>query len=307
VCIGLSYVSLNAQKGLYLQVRAGHAFQMTNDELGSPRAEIGQTNLMVPDTSTISEMQAVGTLGGGTNFGLTVGYMFGEHIGVELGVNYTIGTEVTMAEIQGATYNAYHRAKSVNLKLMPAIVLSAGPGHKVNPYARMGIVIPVTGVLKSDILINDDEGRLAGLLLTPDEPNPAPIQGFTSDISAKAESFGAFSLGGHAAFGINLGLNDNLGIFGEVEMIMLAVQAKKTIFTEFSNLTDASFISEPLTQSLEDLTLFDIETQYVKEITQNSNHAYNPNGTNPDQPGEELRFKTNYNSVGINIGVRYKF
>lgn len=286
----LAGYGLNAQ-GLYLDFNVGYG-------LGFPGTVLGQeshTDIINLEQNATTE-NIVGSIGQGLHLQLTPGYMFNEHIGVELGLNYFLGAKVTLNNatsnitvdalgINKADYSSNEQiAQSNQFRVIPSLIVSTGTSNTLSGYAKAGIVIPVAG--KTTVTQNAVDAEVDGTGITRDI------------IKAEIESKGAFSLGFRGAIGLNYKLSDRLSIFGEVYGILLNIKSKsRTINSYTFNGVDA----------LAAMTTYDKETSYVKELTNSSNNkGYNPNASD-GQPKEDLFSKTSFSQTGIEIGVKFNF
>ena len=115
--------------------------------------------------------------------------------------------------------------------------------------------------------------------------------GSVSSHDIVAESKGAFSLGFQGALGIAYGVSDNLSIFGEFSHVSLRIKGKTTTITSYKS--DGVEI-------VGDLNTIQTDTEYVDEVSDTDNMDVN-------SPHKELNSTTNYNSLFINLGVKFNF
>lgn len=243
--------------------------------IGSPGHVMGTSTSI--SGSSYSEKNIYGTLGNGIQANLTPGYMFGEHFGIELGLNGFFGSKTTVDETSVPTGDYTHTQSSTQFRVSPAFVIKSG-GEKISVYARTGLVLPLMGSVKSEI---------------NDETNPAAI----TEVSLKTT--GKVSLGYTGAVGLNVHFGKKFGFFAEVGANSLRVKSKETEMTKYSvNGNDM----------LGNFTTYGKETKYVDELTNSSNNTgTNPTGTDPNSAKEDLREVANFSNFFIQVGIKITF
>jgi hypothetical protein len=206
------------------------------------------------------------SLGKGVNFGGNFGYFLNNHIGFELGINYLLGGKNT-STFTGTDYKATYIMHAKMLRLIPSIILAAGH-EKINPYAKFGFVIG-TGSVFSEMEEKDD-----------------------GDITIENWKYnGGMALGMNSAIGVLYTLKSNLFFFGEVNMINMSYAPTK------GKITEATFNGK---DELPDMTTRQKESEFV------DSYSYDPMNPPPaSEPRKELKYKSPFGSVGINIGLRF--
>jgi hypothetical protein len=265
--ISLFANNLFAQRA-YININAGYGVSMSSQNIDY----FDFYNLTVGKNSYTVEQVNV-SLGKGLNFGGTFGYMFNENIGAELGISYLLGSkskakdEYVYDDNTGGTTD--YTLSSKMLRFIPSFVISSG-FEGINPYAKLGLVIG-TGSIFFDYDDNDDGDKTI----------------------MKMKLNGGIALGLNAAIGAIFNINDNISLFGELNMVNLSYAPNKGETTELTyNGTDI----------LPDLTTREKETEYVDSYT------YNYDSPPPDsEPRQELKQKFPFGSFGINFGVRIEF
>lgn len=244
--------------------------------IGSPGHVLG-TNTTMGSNGSYSEKNIYGTLGNGIQANLTPGYMFGEHFGMELGLNGFFGSKTTIDETSVPTGDYTHTQSSTQFRITPAIVIKSG-GEKISVYARTGLLLPLIGSVKSEI---------------SDATNPAAI----TEVSLKTS--GKVGLGYTGALGLNVHFGKKFGFFAEVGANSLRVKSKDTKITKYSvNGTD----------QLDNFTTYAKETKYVDELTNSSNNvSVNPTGTSAGSAKEDLRQVANFSNFFIQVGFKITF
>jgi len=254
-------------QGLYAGFQVGYGMASSSDVLG--------TTTVVTSTGDQTETNIYGTLGGGTSFGLNLGYNFSEHFGAELGVNYFLGSAVSVTEVTVPTGEVMATAQSSQVRLAPMLVVTTGGDFAV--YGKGGLVLPVSG---------------ATTLEVRNTTNP-----LIGEVQQDFETKGAISVGFQGAVGVNYKLSDNLSLSGELSAVNLRIKAATRSMTR-----------NPVggTDVLESMDTYDKETTYVDELGSSSNNAaYNLTGVNTGSAIEELATKTNFSALFINVGITY--
>ena len=256
-------------QGAYVKINAGYGFIMSS----IVAQNYSQTITSSPPNTYTNTVEAVNlSLGKGLNFGGAFGYMFNKNIGAELGISYLLGgtTKIVSEANYNALYYKYERTMHSNmLRFIPSVVIASG-FEGINPYAKFGLLIG-TG----SFFIDDD----------------SDIDG---DIRVQKRKYnGGFALGLNSALGAIYTINDNISIFGEIDMVNLSYSPTKGELTE-STLNGVDQL--PFT------TTSVKETEYVDSYTFDS-----ANPPSDSEPSKELKFKMPYGSVGLNVGLKINF
>jgi hypothetical protein len=243
--------------------------------LGSPGHVMGTSTTI--SGSSYNEKNIYGTLGSGFQANLTPGYMFGEHFGIELGLNGFFGSKTTIDEASLPSGDYKHTQSSNQFRITPALVIKSG-GEKISVYARTGLLLPLMGSVKSEIL---------------DNTNPA------SQTIMKLKTSGKVSLGYTGAVGLNVHFGKKFGFFAEVGANSMRVKSKKTTLDMYTvNGNDM----------LGNFSTYSKETKYVDELTNSSNNlGSNPTGTDPNSAKEDLRQVANFSNFFVQVGIKITF
>jgi opacity protein-like surface antigen len=256
-------------QGLYAGFQVGYGMSTSTDVVGS--------TVVVSSTGDQTETNIYGTYGGGTNFGLNVGYNFSEHFGAELGFNYFLGSSVVSTDVTVPTGGVTVTGKSTQMRLTPLLVVSTGGDFAL--YGKGGFVLPVGGSTIAEY--RDDTNPLIG------------------EVQQDFESKGAMSLGFQGAFGVNYNLSDNLSLFGELSAVNLRIKSATRMMTK-NTVGGADF--------LESMDAYDKEITYVDELNSSSNNSsYNLTSVDSNSAKEELATKTNFSALFFNVGIKYNF
>lgn len=250
-------------QGAYAGLHLGYGFGLPNEQLG--------TTTNVNSSGAGTESVIYGTYGGGFNSSLNVGYMFNEHVGAELGLNYLMGNKVTQDEFTFGDFSSTTVTQSNQFRVNPSLVITNG--GKVAAYGKLGFVIPVAGSTVTEY--RDNAGN-------------------EQDI----ESAGSFSLGYQGALGVSYSISDKLSIFGEISGVSLRIKSKSQSITKVSS---SGIDILPL------MSTYAKETVFVDELSNSSNNSSYNDNFSTDAPKEELANTSNYNAQFINIGVKFNF
>jgi hypothetical protein len=243
-------------QGLYVTINTGYATGINSSSI---------TNYTETSSSRSYDYVSL-SFGKGVNLGGTVGYLFSRNLGVELGISYlmggkTTGTDTYTDRIDLDTYSAKM------FRINPSFVISAGL-DKVNPYAKMGFVVG-TGSFTH----NNTETFFNGVVyLTDYKWNGNLALGFTS------------------ALGATFKLNNNISLFGELNLIGLNYSPKKMVVTKA---TDNGI------DVLGDISTYNKETNFVSGYSVNKN-----NPIDYTKPNTSVIVSYPFSSFGINFGIR---
>ncbi len=234
-----------------------------------------------------------GSMGQGLQLGAKVGYFFNDNIGFELGIDYFMSSEGTIADVDFTSKNEVApgmsfdfpyiysvTAKSNQLRLTPQLVVKTDMGL----YTKFGIIVPVMG--KTLVTSHEENPGFSGTAVTKS----------TNDI--EMEYSGKFSIGFAGAIGYEYELSDNLKLFGEIQYTGLTIRGASSEITKYE--VDGA-------DMLPAMTTIQKETNYVDELDASSNNStYNPT---PDaaKAQDALRSSTVYSNYGLNIGVNFAF
>jgi opacity protein-like surface antigen len=209
-------------------------------------------------------------LGGGFNVNAAFGYKFSDYIGLELGVNEFIGLTKKMNRTD-PTSTMEVKMSGMMLQLVPAVLITPNL-EKVNPYARLGMIV---GVLPSITIKNSDNSTTGGT---------------STDVETKMKLSGGVALGFTAAGGVMFNLSDNLSLYGELVYNGITYAPSKGVYKTYTvNGTDR----------LGDMTTKEKEIDFVKK--------YDANEEIPDgSPSKEAKVSFQFSDVLLNVGVVIK-
>ena len=228
---------------------------------------LGSTSVSTATSGT--QENVYGTYGAGFNAGLNFGYMFSEHFGLDLAASYIASTPVVFRSVESTTSKTTFTSTGSQIRLTPSFVVSAG-GEGIKPYARFGVVVPVGGEGSTEVV-------------TTTGSNVSKTQ---------YKSTGSFSLGFNSAIGVGIPMGEKMSLFGELNLTTLSIKgATNTLVKSELNGTaaDLSIMKKSM-----------LETVYVDKLDSSVT-------TTVDEPTKALAPTSNNNSIGLMVGLRYKF
>lgn len=247
--------------------------------LGLPGQVIG-TSVSIDGNGDATTTNLYGSLGQGVGLNLGAGIMLTDNFGLELGVQYFAGSEITLSETSNGIDGSSDESKgqSNQVRVLPQLVVSSNNDAGLNIYGKSGIVLPVTGTTIGTFTSN-------------------PGTSGNAELRYESETVGQLSLGFSGTIGASYAVSDNLSVFGELNGIFLGIKQKQSVVT--SSTADG-------TETIDDTTpTYFTTTDFVDEITPTSNgQDGNPN---LNQPDVALASKTNFSATFINIGITFNF
>lgn len=257
ICLGATAYG----QGLFVRVSPGYALAATGDDYGRQ---------VVTDTSSATETVIFGSNGAGFVLDLDAGYMFNEHVGFQLGFGYLAGAEQTRLDETGVNYTLMMTERSRQLRLSPAVVVSAGWGE-FQPYGRFGLVLPLSTTTETSFMYDDPNNEIV----------------YTEEIKSR------LNVGFSGALGFNYALGSQFGIFAEVGALSMRTKGSSGMLTSYT---------EDGQDELADATTFEREWTYQETITDESNNSLF-NQVDTDQPEDRPMISTNFSSFIIRVGV----
>ncbi|MGC1631727.1 MAG: outer membrane beta-barrel protein [Gelidibacter sp.] len=284
-------MSFDKSQKFYFRVSAGYSFESGKTEFNNADPN-GLTGIMQStdvtvnaDGSSVNVKSLNGTVGAGLKANLTFGYMFNPHIGVELGASYFHGDKTMIGRLRSPQAISEENTYLRGVDVAPGIFLT--PNFKMlNPYARIGLIVPVAGKLTIETMARKPNGGGAGTDLV---------------VEGKSEVKAQFSVGYFGALGVIYPITDNLSIFGEAEIKNLSIKSKSAKIIEYSTTAITNGQSQLIPgQQLADLPVYEKEFEFTDE--------YNQSTTTPPNQNEARKIPTqlvNASGIGINVGVRF--
>ena len=270
-----TFCSFNANaQGGYVKLGAAYNFGNGGDiEYNTTSTYVGTNN----GGSRTEKYERVNVnLGKGISAGGTLGYMFNQHVGAELGIAYLLGGKNEITSTHTETNPNFNRNSSTKtetysrmLLLQPSVIISAGM-EGLNPYARFGLV-----AANGKVYLNNEQ------------------TGSDGEFIYESEYSGNWGLGLQGGLGIDFGLSENLGFFTEVTMSNLKYSPDKM---EIVTLTHNGI------DRLGALSTNEKEYEFLDEF-----EATYPGNSSDSEPSKEHKFNMPFGSVGVGIGIKYNF
>jgi len=247
-------------QGIYAKINFGYGIKTSSQNINY----FNITNHTI-DTVSSSFEQVATSLGKGFSCEGALGYMFNKNIGAEIGISYLLGARTkTTQELYG---NVHNNCISANmLRINPTVIIANG-FDKINPYAKLGLIIGF-----GKIIYEDDYSSVGGTV-----------------VSEKMELSEGAALGFNAGVGIIYNINTMISLYGEINMVNLSYAPTKGILTE-STLNGIDH--------LPDMTTNEKEVDFVDSYTTNLNYPYTHT-----EPRKELKESYPFGSVGLNVGI----
>ena len=256
-------------QGFYIRAGLGYAVPQagsTTDGTGQPYNGT-QNNTTYLNTYSLKGA----SFSAGLQGTLGLGYMFSDHVGVQLDAGIGLSAkkytytdnDVTVGGVLSDA-SIVQQAKTPVI-MMPSLVIQSG--GKINLYSRLGLAIPLNTKITQDQIISN-----------------APGTGATEvdDFTFKIKNY--FSLGFSAAAGVQYKLKDNMSIWGEVSILSLSAYIKEADLTTVTS--NGQGVS--LSQVTGNQTI-----KYSKTASVDSTYATQPSYSQP------------FSNVGIHVGVTF--
>lgn len=287
---------LFAQKKWFVSFNSGYAHNMSSQNLYNEDLGLYFINYIdhynEEDNSYYGNYEQNNTsLGKGTNFALSAGYMFNDLFGVEMGFSYLFGGKTVSNYEYYAKYLYYddnwepeyynyshcyeNVISSQMFRINPSLLFSVG-NKTINPYAKVGLILGLGSIIYERTALIEDEY---------DNQN--------DQTSIKIKMNGGISLGCSATLGLNYNIGKNISLFGEVNLISMSYAPKKGKIIDYK---------ENGKNELNELTTSEKEINFVNE------YDYSSDDNESDyEPSTMLQYKFPFSSIGLNVGVKIKF
>jgi hypothetical protein len=261
VLSGFIYNTTNAQK-LFATLGGGYGVATGASNLGG---DVGNTT--VSGNTVTFESVNIG-LGKGLNFGASIGNMFTNNFGAELGIKYFKGEDVVINQNEG-TFKSISKIGGNFININPSVIMQI-PLKEINVYTKFGILISQGNIY----IVNDQVG-------------------LNQSSSDKAKTTGGFGSGFTGAIGASYELTKKFSAFLEINTNNSNYAPKKsTTYVALQNGLDV----------LSQLDISEKETEFLDKFTLDNNTNQNPGV--PSKVGA-VYFSTG--NTSINIGAKYQF
>lgn len=229
----------------------------------------------------------------GFNYFVSGGVKFNSRLGLELGLLWLQGGDITsQSVIEGNVLLGKGARMSINtysrgLAILPAATCDFPLGPKWFIQGRIGLTIPIAGAIYHQVSL---EG-----------PN-ALIGAAKAEIEAK--TIASFSLGINGGLGIHRRLGKYLEVFAGISSQHMNLLGKSLTVTKYDLTIGGITINQLAGPTAK---VYDSQLNFVDEINQTSNNkASNPN-TDLTKPKEELRVSSPFSSIGFGFGIVLNF
>lgn len=266
--IAIVCISVTAYSQAYVKLGTGYHIGINQDVVGTTTTD---------SNSIVNEF---GSFGAGLPIDLGLGIDISDNIGLELGFQYFMGSKVVTDEISnsGGITTLKEETYSRQMRLRPAVVLSSD-WDVINLYSRAGLNIPFGGATTVESTWTTTAGN---------------------DFTQKGEAKGRLAIGFDGAIGTNVALGDNLSLYLELASTNMRIKGDSyEIIERTRNGDDNLDMAYPNTISK--------SVNFVDELTSSSNNTAAGGTLDVDKPLDALTSSSNYNSLGLNIGIKLSF
>ena len=280
----LGAATIYAQK-TYVSVSGGYGFPSSQKVLGKDAS----------DPNTITNLK--GSYGEGLQAQLRGGYYFYNNLAVELALGYLHGNNVQTNKNKIVDMKAHGRAFGASLSLVYDIT--------DNLYVRAGAVTKIGGKTTVKTSLN------ANLPMNMFNPlaHPNAVIGLNTEFESSFHGKMPFGFIGGVGYRFNLA--KNISLFVEGEYLNINVPRKESRLESFKASSTALGVSLPITldkfkgyiNSLQKLPSLNEKTAAYKQLANQiaplleDNYNWEGKGA-PDAP---------YSSIGLNVGITYRF
>ncbi len=267
----LLFTGVVSAQGFFYRLGFGYAFTQAGqiNDASEPYSGTVSTNAGVQAYNVKNVSFSSGLTGS-----LAAGYMFNKNIGVELCATSVFAPKEYSFTASNLIINSVASDLTIVQKannpllFLPSLVMQTS-GDQLNAYTRFGLALPLKSSVTQDVIVTNLPGT--GAINSDD---------FTFKITS------SFSLGFAAAAGIKYKMNSKLNIWGEINLLSLAVLAKEgnlIAFSENGQSYDTSFVSG------------------AKHVKYSKNPMIDSTGN------QALTYSMPFSHVGIQFGISYNF
>jgi hypothetical protein len=271
----------------YLHFSAGYGFKSFQDNIVD--REFVNGGLTLYPVETINLQQVNTSFGAGFSLNAGYCYMINKNIGLDAGLTFLAGAKQT-ADVNILLGELKQSYQAQLIELTPSIVL-AQDYNRFQVYTRLGLIL-ATGSINYESHSNLPNGIIGG----------GPPTSTNDQNDVKWNFNGGLATGMRVAAGVSGNVTKKLAIFAEMNVSALTYAPTKGKVTsdQFNgkNAMDTMTTSQKQVnfKSTIDASNFGSSTAVG---SQNANQ-------DPNQPGEDLKRKYPFGSVGFMIGVRIK-
>lgn len=293
-----SFYGTASAQGFFIRVGGGYNFSFAGDVIGVNSEEICITTneYYLKESADV----ILGSRAESFTTGIRVGYFFTKHIGADVGFNYNFGRtfEYKWSSYQknitryvdkedlttwGSSGNSSTNANS--LLFTPSFIISTDQEKNWNIYTRLGIAIAVPTIY--------DESSVY-FRHTVVSTNLPPVTSMRSR-ELKEETRTKVGLGFSGAVGAEYHFGQHFGIYGEINILAMSLTPSESEYTRYI---------ENGNDILNQLPEYRRKTKYVSNL---SREIRDPNSTSEERMNAVIGRLIQYNSLGFNVGVKYRF
>lgn len=319
---------------IYFTGHVGYGFPFLTIRQEAPYDFLGVSEFVEDQQGNVSDKLKLGTVGQGYRMGIGMGMMFNNYIGAEILINHNRYTEVTLGSINTPNYQSSLSLTAIDLAIMPQLVLQSPNLNNFYLYTKIGAFIPFYGYGDAKVNVVDREGRLIqqladdirigdfelgplvdvlgdyGVLADVLEPLGYEVR-LQADVRANFLDRGLKEtlktvIGFTAVAGFKYQFSKTISISGELRYMGFHVSFVDTRVQNANIEVDLLGIQNAIRLNENDLHYATFNTNYVSELTQNSNNPdLNPTGFDDSLPVEELSFRTSTSVLSANIGFQF--
>lgn len=286
---GYAWAQDISQPRTYVRLSAGYGFKAFQENL--PDRFFLNGGLTIYPTQTINLKQVNTSLGQGFSFNAGYCYMFSDNIGFDAGLTLLAGAKQT-ADINLGIGELNQTYQGQIIALTPALVMAQN-FSKVQVYTRLGLIL-ATGRINFDYV--------SDLPTNISISNGIPSSTGADHTDAKCRYSGGLATGMNIAAGVSGNLTQKLGIFAELNVNALTyAPTKGKVLSDRYNGKNAMDTMTTSQKQINFKNSIDASNFGSSTVIGSQNTSLNPNS-----PGEDLRRKYPFGSVGIMIGVRFR-
>jgi len=302
----------------YLKIAGGYYFSVFPGQFPKVGSYEPHDEHLVYDpssgmTTSVSEKVLTGSYGAGGRGGLSFGWNINRYIAVEGTFNYyrskknlMTREETTIAANKQTVGKIESHGYVDAIDFAPGVVMSPG-FEKVNPYVRIGMVVPLWGNLKIET-----EASRSGTAVVGGQTV------LTQTTVQRSETVKPnVTIGFQGALGVTFPVAKKLDVFVEAEYRNIPVKSKSKEVKEYDetvalvNPANGTVISTQH-RDVSGLSTAERETEYVTTLDQSSNTPVGQQGAkvvykDNDRPANDLKSYINIGGLGANAGLRWKF
>jgi Outer membrane protein beta-barrel domain len=254
----------------YISINAGYGWNASSGNIsGIENATYSSNSNTLTDLTPINEEQINISLGKGSNFGLTAGYMLNTIIGAEIGISMLKG-DVTSSKstiVSNSTIINYNNDLSADmLRFNPSIVINAGMSQ-FNPYMKFGLIYGSGDITKKVSFL---EG--------------------THNYAMNYVYNGGWSVGTTASIGVLYTVDKQISCFCELTMINMSYAPTNGEIT---------LDNENGVDNLPNMNIND------KKIVFKDSYTTQGQSASTSEPSIGLSHRYPFGSLGLNIGLKY--